>query len=128
MMLNDKQIQVKSDIEKMAEIFGIDPNWAVAVALTESSLGLNQMSPTGCRGVFQISSIAMQDLWLLMGQYDDELVDIVCGIAFLRLLLRRWGSINTATAHYCAPLDRNLYIDRVRNYMKELLGIQVKEG
>jgi len=128
MNLNDKQNQVKADIEKMAEIFGIDPNWAVAVALTESSLGLNQMSPTGCRGVFQISSIAMQDLWLLMGQYDDELVDIVCGIAFLRLLLRRWGSINTATAHYCAPLDRNLYIDRVRNYMKELLGIQVKEG
>jgi len=118
MTLTEKQIENKVKIEFFSKLFGIDPSWATAVGFVESSLGLNQKSPTGCRGVFQMSNIAMKDLLQSMETIDDDLIDIVCGVAFLRLLLKRWGSIDEATAHFCDPNDRNFYIDRVRKYME----------
>jgi hypothetical protein len=120
MQLNQKQAETKAKIELFARLFGIDPSWAVAVAMTESSLGLHQLSPTRCRGVFQMSSIAMRDLLLTMDQIDDDLVDIVCGIAFLRLLIKRHGTIEQATKHYCDPQDRGFYWDRCRHFMSTL--------
>ena len=119
MNLNQKQSEIKNRIKSIAEIFGVDPVWAQSVAMTESSLGLNQKSPTGCRGVFQMSLIAMKDLLQLMEQVDDDLVDIVCGIAFLRLLLKRWKTIEEATKHFCDPNDGDFYLDRVKSYMEE---------
>ena len=118
--LTKKQIEVKEGIEFFAKIFGIDPKWAIAVAMTESSLGTKQVSPTGCSGVFQMSTIAMKDLLVTMKLIDDELVDIACGIAFLRLLLKRWKSIEEATKHFCDPKDRDFYIDRVKHFMEAL--------
>ena len=117
--MTPKQIENKVKIEFFSKLFGVDPVWTVAVAFVESSLGLNQKSPTGCRGIFQMSGIAMKDLLQSMEVADDDLVDIVCGIAFLRLLLKRWGSIDEATAHYCDPADRGFYVERVRQYMRE---------
>jgi hypothetical protein len=117
--LNQKQLETKEKIEKVSELFGLDPSWTLAIALTESSLGLNQKSPTGCVGVFQMSSIAMKDLLQDMVKLDDDLIDIVCGIAYLRLLLKRWGSIPEATAHFCDPNDRTFYLDRVSGAMKQ---------
>jgi len=64
-----------------------------------------------------MSTIAMKDLLLSMRNIDDDMVDIVCGIAFLRLLLKRWGTIEKATEHFCDPADRNFYLDRVKHYM-----------
>ena len=116
----EKQIETREKIRMLAEIFGVDPKWAISVAIVESSLGLFQKSPTGCRGVFQMSSIAMKDLLLEMEKRDDDLIDIVCGVAFLRLLLRRWGSIDEATAHFCDPNDRHFYIKRVKKFMEEI--------
>jgi len=120
MKLNKKQLKVKKTIETVAELFSIDPTWAAAIAMTESSLGLFQKSGTGCRGVFQMSEIAMIDLLWEMETVSDELVDTVCGVAFLSLLLKRHGTIQGATAHYCDPNDLDFYIDRVLNYMNEL--------
>ena len=120
MKLTSKQQDVKKTIEQFAEIFEVDPVWASAVAMTESSLGIHQLSPTGCKGVFQMSMVAMKDLWILMQESDDELVDCSCGTGFLRLLLRRHKFIEAATKRYCAPKDRGFYWDRVRHYMKEL--------
>ena len=117
MNLNEKQIESKVKIEVFARLFGIDPSWAVAVGFVESSLGLNQKSPTGCRGIFQMSNIAMKDLLQSMEIIDDDMVDIVCGVAFLRLLLKRWKTIENATAHFCDPNDRDFYIDRVKKLM-----------
>jgi len=117
--LTQKQIETKVKIEFFARLFGIDPVWAVAVAMTESSLGIFQKSPTGCSGVFQMSTIAMKDLLLSMRDIDDDMVDIVCGIAFLRLLLKRWKTIEQATEHFCDPDDRNFYLNRVKKYMDE---------
>jgi len=36
------------------------------------------------------------------------------------LLLKRWGTIEEATAHYCDPKDRDFYVERVMNYIKLL--------
>jgi len=122
MELNKKQTDIKQKIEKLSEVFGIDPNWATAVAMVESSLGLHQKSPTGCRGVFQMSGIAMKDLLYEMENHDDDMIDIACGILFLRLLLRRWGTEEKATAHYCDPNDLYFYLDKVQKYMEEFGG------
>jgi hypothetical protein len=118
--LNQNQLDRQRAIETVSKLFGVDPAWTVAIALTESALGEHQKSPTGCLGVFQMSSIAMKDLLQSMEARDDDLVDIVCGVAFLRLLLRRWGSIDEATKHFCDPNDRGFYIDRVHKFMSQL--------
>jgi hypothetical protein len=119
MDLNKKQQETKEKIEQLAEIFGVDPNWALGIAMVESSLGLHQKSPTGCRGVFQMSGIAMKDLLYSMEAIDDDLIDIACGISFLWLLLKRWGTEEKATAHYCDPNDLDFYLDRVEKFKAE---------
>ena len=118
MNLTIKQLETKDKISQFAKIFGLDPSWATAIAMVESSLGISQCSPTGCRGVFQMSSIAMKDLSQEMAKYDDDLIDIVCGIAFLYLLLRRHKTIEEATAKFCDPADRSFYVNKVMSYMK----------
>ena len=120
MNLSVNQQLVKSKIEKLAPFFGLDPAWLVAVAMTESSLGEKQKSQTGCRGVFQMSGIAMKDLLQEMEKNDDDLIDIACGTAFLYLLLRRHKSIEAATVRFCDPKDRDFYIDRVKKYMEDM--------
>lgn len=119
MELSQKQLETKEKIIKISEAIGLDPAWALAVAMTESSLGLNQKSPTGCRGVFQMSSIAMKDLLQEMEKSDDDTIDIACGLAFLHLLLKRHKTIEKATSRFCDPNDVDFYINRVVNYMKE---------
>uniref|UniRef100_A0A6M3K694 Putative transglycosylase n=1 Tax=viral metagenome TaxID=1070528 RepID=A0A6M3K694_9ZZZZ len=113
-----EQIDNKNKITAIAKVLGVDPVWATAIAMVESSLGTNQRSPTGCKGVFQMSSIAVKDLLQEMEKNDDDLIDIACGIAFLHLLLKRHKSIEEATAHFCDPADRGFYVDKVLAYMK----------
>jgi len=120
MELNRKQTEIKNRIEKFCQLIGMDPKWPVAIAFVESSLGLKQKSPTGCKGVFQMSSIAMKDLLNAMETIDDDWLDIACGVLFLRLLLKRHGSIDAATAKYCDPKDVSFYVTRVKQYMQEL--------
>ncbi len=115
-----RQMNTKFKIEQMSAIFGVDPKWTVAVAMTESSLGERQVSPTGCRGVFQMSQIAMKDLWIKMAESDDDDIDIACGVAYLRLLLQRHKTIDAATERFCNPMDRDLYLSMVKGYMDAL--------
>lgn len=119
MKLNQRQLETKEKIIKIAEAIGLNPSWALAIAMTESSLGEKQKSPTGCRGVFQMSSIAMKDLLIEMEKADDDIIDIACGLAFLHLLLKRHKSFDNATAHFCDPNDKWFYIERMRDFMKE---------
>lgn len=127
MELNQKQQSTKEKIEQFAKLFGIDPEWASAVAMTESSLGLKQLSKTNCRGVFQMSSIAMVDLLISMKEIDDDLIDIACGTAFLFLLLKRWKTIDKATSHFCDPNDKDFYIKRVMNYRSSFKKLNKQE-
>lgn len=116
--MNANQEHVKQQIENYCAILDIDPNWACAVAMVESSLGDNRLSRTGCRGIFQMSSIAMEDLRREMATGHEDDIEILCGLLFLRLLYRRWGSIEQATLHYCDPADRGFYLDRVLGYLE----------
>lgn len=120
MSLNPNQEKVKQAIENFASLLDVDPNWACAIAMVESSLGENRISRTNCRGVFQMSSIAMEDLRQQMGLPDDDLIGIVCGLLFLRLLYQRWGTLDEATNHFCDPNDRGFYLNRVLGYMQSL--------
>lgn len=120
MQLTDKQKDIIYKIKQVADVVGINAKWLCAVSFVESSLGINQKSPTGCRGAFQMSGIAMKDLLIEMEKNDDDWVDILCGVAFLLLLLRRHHTIKEATAHFCDPNDRGFYIDRVMKAMDEL--------
>ena len=120
MALTDKQKTTKQVIEHLASCLEINPQWAVAVAMVESSLGENQMSPTGCRGIFKMSRIAMQDLLHAMTETEDDMIDICCGLLFLRLLLSRWKTMKQATNHFCDPNDRGFYWNRVKEFMGQL--------
>ena len=119
MNLSKKQTETKDKIESIAKLLGLDPSWAVAVAMVESSLGEHQRSPTGCRGVFQMSNIAMKDLLISMESNDDDMVDIMCGVLFLRLLLKRWRTWEGAISHFCDPYDWTFYLDRVNDYREQ---------
>lgn len=119
MELNAKQKKLKEKIQEIAVFFGLDPNWLLGVAMTESSMGLHQKSRTGARGVFQMTRIAMQDLLQEMENYDDDLIDVAIGAAFLYLLKRRWLSEEAATEHYCDPADRHFYIGRVMEFKRK---------
>ena len=119
MNLEPKQVETRNEIKKFAGIFKVDESIATSIATVESSLGLHLLSPTGCRGVFQMSMIAMKDLWLSMCDEGDEVVGIVCGILFIRLLKKRWGSDKEAISHFCDPKDRDFYIARVLGLMQE---------
>lgn len=118
MKLNQRQLETKEKIIKVANAIGLNPSWALAIAMTESSLGERQKSPTGCRGVFQMSSIAMKDLLIEMEKADDDVIDIACGLAFLHLLLKRHKSFDNATAHFCDPNDKWFYVERMKKFMK----------
>ena len=118
MNLLAEQIDNKNKITAIAKVLGVDPVWAVSIAMVESSLGISQRSPTGCKGVFQMSSIAVKDLLQEMEKNDDDLIDIACGIAFLHLLLKRHKTIEAATAKFCDPADRDFYIPKVLAYME----------
>lgn len=122
MILTNRQIDCRDKIKRVAEVLGVDPLWAISVAMVESSLGESQKSPTGCRGVFQMSSIAMKDLLLEMEKQDDDMIDIACGLSFLSLLKRRHGTIEAATERFCDPKDRDFYLSRVLNYMTVFKG------
>jgi hypothetical protein len=119
MILNETQKKRKERIKDFANLFGIDPEWAQAIAMVESALGLKQLSPTGCKGVFQMSSIAMKDLLQEMQKQDDDLIDIACGCAFLYLLLKRHKTMKNATNHFCDPNDISFYGQRVDKFMEE---------
>lgn len=103
----------EAKIRRLASVVGVDAAWALAIAEVESSMGQFQKSKTGARGVFQMTTIAMKDLWLQMELQDDDLADILCGLLFLRLLKNRWGSKEEATRHYCDPNDRDFYVPKV---------------
>lgn len=118
MNLLAKQIEVKDKIIRIATAMEVDPVWAVAVAMVESSLGMHQKSPTGCRGVFQMSRIAMMDLLQEMETNNSERVDIACGVAFLYLLLGRHKTIKAATEHFCDPKEKAVYVTKMLGYMK----------
>ncbi len=94
MILNQKQEEVKDLIERVCKAINFSKNWPLAIAMTESSLGLKQ---------------------------DDEIIDVLCGIAFIYLLMKRWGTWKGVVDHFCDPKDRDFYWNRVNGYINQYL-------
>lgn len=53
---------LESAIETVARLYNVQPDFAVAVAWMESKLDPNAISPTGALGLFQLTTIAIEDL------------------------------------------------------------------
>lgn len=109
----------KDKIKIFSRLFGVDPAYALAVAKVESNMGKYQRSHTGARGVYQMTTIAMRDLWLEMEKQDDDIVDIAIGILFLRLLKQRWGTEEVGIHYFCDPKDRNFWVPKVKIEMEK---------
>lgn len=124
MKLSARQWEVAELIREVARIAGIDKNWSVAHGMVESSLGVNRRSPTGAKGVFGMTSIAMKDL--LQEMENDDTIAILCGVAFLKLLHDRHGEYRDATLKYCDPKDRDFYWARVKDYWEKFKWGEVK--
>lgn len=113
-------MSLRGKIETMAELLGVDPLWARAICFVESSDGKQQCSPTGAKGAFQLTSIAMKDLLQEMEKKNSDVVDVIVGVLFLYQLYNRHKTIEKATEHYCDPKDRDFYIKRVKARMEQL--------
>jgi hypothetical protein len=118
----ENDLTIENRIILVARLLGVDPNWCLAVAQVESAMGKHQLSPTGAKGIFQMTSIAMKDLLLEMENkhsYWKEWIDICNGILFLGLLKIRWKTKKDATNHYCDPNDRSFYWPKVAVLMEK---------
>lgn len=118
--LSQHQLEIREKIQQISSLIGDDPIFASAVALVESSLGLQLKSPTGAKGVFGMTSIAMKDLLQEMDKKGNEVIGILCGLAFLHLLTKRHKTLDKVVLHFCNPADFDFYLPRVKEYMKEL--------
>lgn len=119
------QEEVKETIYKIAKLVGVDPAIALAVSEVESSHGTHLRSPTGAKGVFQMTSIAMQDLLQVMATPGKEIIGICCGVCFLKLLKDRHKDETQALRKYCDPNDRHWYPAKVlrlaEGYRREII-------
>jgi hypothetical protein len=118
----EERLTIEDRIILVAKLLDVDPNWCLAVAEVESAMGKHQLSPTGAKGIFQMTSIAMKDLLLEMrgkNNYWKEWIDICNGILFLGLLKIRWKTKEKATNHYCDPKDRHFYWPKVTVLMEK---------
>lgn len=102
-------------IRKVCLAVGFPEPLAVAVAQVESAMGRYQKSPTGARGVFQLTSIAFKDMMeSLTSTERHERTDILCGVAFLCLLQDRWEGIEAIVSHFCDPAEKEAYWKKVQ--------------
>lgn len=119
------QDEIKKSIYAIAKIVGVDPAIALAVSEVESNHGVHLRSPTGAKGVMQMTSIAMKDLLNVMDTPGKEIIGICCGVCFLKLLKDRHKTDIKALEKYCDPKDRSWYPEKVlklaESYRKEII-------
>jgi hypothetical protein len=121
MSLTQKQTEIFNLCKDHAIWLGIDPSWALAIADQESTFGLNLISPTGARGIYQDTTIAMKDILEFIG-HDNEAAykaSIAVGQSELLVLLTRWHDIEIATSHYCDPKVKAQYVASVMSKIKQ---------
>lgn len=110
---------------------GVDPNLALAVALTESSLRPNAVSPKGAQGVMQLmpATAARHSV-----DPTDITQNIKGGVAELRQLLTQTnGDVAKTLALYNAspqagPEVTAPYVEKVMNTMKQLSAGKPTQG
>jgi len=106
--LSDAEIErVAATIVREAEHHGIDPNLVMAVIHIESRGNTFALSPVGAMGMMQIMPPTGEELageldipWFGSKTLFDPLVNVRMGIAYLKKLKNRYGSMATALAAY----------------------------
>jgi len=85
---------IVSIIEEEALKQGFNPGWALAVARLESKLNPTLVSPTGARGLFQLTRVAIEDVRQKFGlpamtpaREFDPRWNASVGISYLRLCI-----------------------------------------
>jgi soluble lytic murein transglycosylase-like protein len=99
--------QVAATIVREAKVHGIDPNLVMAVIHIESRGNAFALSPVGAMGLMQIMPPTGEELaerldipWRGSQTLFDPLLNIRMGVAYLKQLERRYGSMPTALAAY----------------------------
>jgi soluble lytic murein transglycosylase-like protein len=99
--------QVAATIVREANIHGIDPNLVMAVIHIESRGNAFALSPVGAMGLMQIMPPTGEELaerldipWRGPQTLFDPLLNIRMGVAYLKQLESRYGSMSTALAAY----------------------------
>lgn len=79
----------------------VPPALALAVAMVESRLKPDALSPQGARGVMQIMpATAMGEFGVDPDDLWDPRVNVRLGVRFLDDLIARYGAVESALAHY----------------------------
>ncbi len=99
--------QVAATIVRDANLHGIDPNLVIAVIHIESRGNTYALSPVGAMGLMQIMPPTGEELaaqldipWRGSQTLFDPVLNVRMGIAYLKNLERRYGSMRTALAAY----------------------------
>ncbi len=87
-------------VQRAARTFGVDPDFAAAVAWAESRFGRQQVSRKGALGPMQLMPGTAADLGATHS--CDASVNVVAGIRYLRSLLDEFGNPLLAAAAYNA--------------------------
>jgi soluble lytic murein transglycosylase-like protein len=90
---------LRGAFEAAAQATSVPPALLYAVAKIESNLQTDAQSPVGARGVLQLMPATAASLALDPDQPDTN---ILAGARYLRLLLDRFSSVDTALAAYNA--------------------------
>ena len=99
--------QVAATIVRDANMRGIDPNLVIAVIHIESRGNAYALSPVGAMGMMQIMPSTGEELatrldipWRGLQTLFDPVLNVRMGIAYLKQLESRYGSMKTALAAY----------------------------
>jgi soluble lytic murein transglycosylase len=99
--------QVAATIVRDANLHGIDPNLVIAVIHIESRGNTFALSPVGAMGIMQIMPTTGEELaaqleipWRGSQTLFDPVLNVRMGIAYLKQLESRYGSMATALAAY----------------------------
>lgn len=99
--------QVAATIVRDANLHGIDPNLVIAVIQIESRGNTYALSPVGAMGMMQIMPSTGEELaaqldirWRGSQTLFDPVLNVRMGIAYLKKLESRYGSMKTALAAY----------------------------
>ena len=131
--------RVRLVIHRVARRLGLHPLWAEAMAIAESNLNPNAVSPTGCCvGLFQINRTAARELGIL--DLRDPEANADAGIRYYLRQLRRFRSTSVALVAFNAgpevaqrwrtdsrafvPVETQRYVKRVINLFRALQAAQ----
>jgi hypothetical protein len=118
-------MDIRQTIIDEATRVGIDPQLALSVAQTESSLNPNAVSPKGARGVFQLMPGTAQELGV---DPNDPAQNIRGGLTYLKQQMERFQDPRLALAAYNAgPGNVRKYggippFPETQNYVNKILG------